>query len=137
MYYPAKFQLENMGYTVTFRGIPEAITQGDNLDEAKSMAVSALIDAFDFYVEKKIPIPYPTPPIDNDVVIELPVVVWLKALLYNEFITYGITKCEFAKRLEIEPQHITRLFNFNHNTKIDTLQKAFNVLGKTIVITLT
>lgn len=137
MYYPAQFQSENTGYTVSFRDIPEANTQGDSLDEAKSMAVLALIDAFDFYIEKKIPIPHPTPPTDGDTVIDLPVAVWLKVLLHNEFITHHMTKCKFAKKLEIEPQHITRLFNFHHKTQIDTLQKAFKVLGKSIVITLT
>jgi len=43
-FYPATFTLEeNGGYTVSFRDIPEALTCGDNLDDAKEMAQDALI----------------------------------------------------------------------------------------------
>ena len=39
MYYPAKFTpAEEGGYIVTFRDIPEAITQGDDMTEAVEMA---------------------------------------------------------------------------------------------------
>ena len=39
MYYPAKFTpAEEGGYVVTFRDIPEAITQGDDMTEAVEMA---------------------------------------------------------------------------------------------------
>ena len=58
--YPAKFVEEpEGGYSVTFRDVPEAITQGDTLEEAKEMAGFALTTAFEFYREfiRKIPVP--------------------------------------------------------------------------------
>lgn len=61
--YPAKFTKETDGaYSVTFRDIPEAITQGDTLEEAKQMAGFALTTAFEFYREfiRKIPVPSET-----------------------------------------------------------------------------
>jgi predicted RNase H-like HicB family nuclease len=58
-YYPAKFEpAEEGGFVVTFRDVPEAITQGDTLDEAREMAEKALLTALEFYVERKEP--YPT-----------------------------------------------------------------------------
>ena len=52
MFYPATFTLEeNGGYTVSFRDIPEALTCGDNLDDAKEMAQDALITAMDFILK--------------------------------------------------------------------------------------
>ena len=63
MFYPATFTLEeNGGYTVSFRDIPEALTCGDNLDDAKEMAQDALITAMDFYFEDRRSVPMPSKP---------------------------------------------------------------------------
>lgn len=62
MQYPEKFEadLEVGGYVVTFRDIPEAITQGDTEAEAMAMARDALAVAMDFYFEDKRDIPSPS-----------------------------------------------------------------------------
>ena len=41
---------EDGGFVVTFRDVPEAITQGDTLDEALHNAADALTVALDGYV---------------------------------------------------------------------------------------
>jgi antitoxin HicB len=52
MYYPAQFESAvEGGFVVTFRDIPEAITQGENETEAMEMAQDALVTAFDFYFD--------------------------------------------------------------------------------------
>ena len=45
MKYPAAFEKTEQGYVVSFRDIPEAITQGDTLEEAIDMAQNALLTA--------------------------------------------------------------------------------------------
>jgi antitoxin HicB len=46
--YAALFEpTEEGGFVVTFRDIPEAITQGDSIDEARDMAADALLTATD------------------------------------------------------------------------------------------
>lgn len=47
MFYPATLTKENEGWTVTFRDIPEAITYGDDLQDALNMAQDALITSMD------------------------------------------------------------------------------------------
>lgn len=68
--YPAKFLKHADGsYSVTFRDIPEAITQGDTLEEAKQMAGFALDTAFQFYREYVRHIPAPTAPEEGEILI--------------------------------------------------------------------
>lgn len=45
---------------VTFRDIPEAITQGDTWAEAMEMAEDVLRSAMEFYSENKRPVPLPS-----------------------------------------------------------------------------
>lgn len=54
--YPAKFELTDKGgYVVTFRDVPEAITQGIDAIDAVTMAIDALYTAREFYLEDKRP----------------------------------------------------------------------------------
>lgn len=59
------------GFVVTFRDVPEAITQGDNFAEAISMAQDALRTAVDIYIECGGNPPAPSAPRHGDVVIEV------------------------------------------------------------------
>lgn len=72
MYYPARFEpAEEGGFVVTFRDIPEAITQGDNKEEAVEMARDALQTAIAFYLEDKRPIPLPSAMQPGEELVEL------------------------------------------------------------------
>ena len=80
MFYPATFTLEeNGGYTVSFRDIPEALTCGDNLDDAKEMAQDALITAMDFYFEDRRSVPMPSKPRKGEELVELPDSIFAKS----------------------------------------------------------
>lgn len=136
MNYPAKFLPEDGGYTVTFRDIPEAITQGDSYEEAVEMAQDALATAMEFYFEDNRPVPLPSQALDGEVMVELPLSVWSKVLLLNEMLAQHVSQAELAKRLGVKPQQVTRIVNLEHTTKIDTLVEAFKALGKTPVFSL-
>ena len=59
MLYPAKFEKEESGlYAVSFRDIPEAITCGDDYDDAVKMAKDALLTCMDFYFEDHRRVPH-------------------------------------------------------------------------------
>lgn len=134
MNYPATFIQEDGGYTVTFRDIPEAITQGDSYEEAVEMAEDALATAMEFYFEDNRPVPLPSQALDGEVMVELPLSVWSKVLLLNEMLAQHVSQAELAKRLGVKPQQVTRIVNLEHTTKIDTLVEAFKALGKTPVL---
>lgn len=136
MNYPATFIQEDGGYTVTFRDIPEAITQGDSYEEAVEMAEDALATAMEFYFEDNRPVPLPSQALDGEVMVELPLSVWSKVLLLNEMLAQHVSQAELAKRLGVKPQQVTRIVNLEHTTKIDTLVEAFKALGKRPVFSL-
>ena len=64
MEYPAKFTADRGagGFVVTFPDIPEAITQGDTMEEVRAMAAEALELALTFYTETGRDLPQPGVP---------------------------------------------------------------------------
>lgn len=75
--YPAQFEdclgveCFKCSIVVTFRDVPEAITQGDTFEDAVCMAEDALKTAMEFYSEDGKPYPVPSEPQQGDVMIEL------------------------------------------------------------------
>lgn len=86
MDYPAQFKFdeEEQYYLITFRDIPEAITQGFSLEEAYFMAQDALVTAMDFYFDDHRPVPTPSPFTETDHRISLPEDVAQKVLELNQ-----------------------------------------------------
>jgi antitoxin HicB len=128
--YPARFEPDDVGFVVTFRDIPEAITQGDTLDEARAMGADALLSAMDFYFEDKRPVPMPSRAKRGEQLIGLPASVSAKILLLNEMIAQGVNPSELARRLHTRPQDVQRIIDLGHTTKIDTIAEAFEALGR-------
>ena len=135
MYYPAKFTpAEEGGYVVTFRDIPEAITQGDDMTEAMHMAEDVLASSMDFYFEDQRPAPLPSAPKEGERPVALPLSVYSKVLLLNEMLAQNISKSELARRLETTPQEVQRITGLNHATKIDTVVRALAQLGRRLEV---
>lgn len=132
--YPALFHPDGTGFVVTFRDIPEAITQGDTLDEARAEAADALLSAMEFYFEDKRPLPAPSKARKGEQLVALPVSVSAKILLLNEMIAQRVTPSELARRLNTRPQDVNRIVDIGHATKIDTIAAALEALGKRIEI---
>lgn len=134
MKYPAKFTKDEDGFVVTFRDIPEAITQGDTHDEAIEMAEDVLLAAMDFYFEDNRQVPSPSKPKKDEVLINLPISAATKVMLLNTLLEKRVTQAELAKLMGIRPQQVTRIVNLEHTTKIDTVEKAFRALGRELDI---
>lgn len=132
MRYPINLEPCEGGFFVSFPDIPEALTQGDTREEALEMGLDALVTAFEFYFEdgKKIPAPGD---ITGDFV-EVPASVVAKVLMLSAFVDSGLTQVELAKRMGVTKQEVTRIFNLQHATKIDTIQRALAALGKRLEI---
>lgn len=84
MQYPVLITREDTGYTVTFRDVPEALTCGDTLEDAREMALDALITALDFYFETQWPVPMPSEMQKCEELISLPSDITEKILLHNK-----------------------------------------------------
>lgn len=131
MFYPASFKPDpSGGYVVTFRDIPEAISQGDDEKEAFDMATDALMTAMDFYFDDQRCVPLPSKPQRGERLIGLPLSIAAKVLLLNEMLAQNIRPADLARRMEVMPQEVHRLLKLDHKTKIDTIALALQSLGK-------
>jgi antitoxin HicB len=133
--YPANFEpAEEGGFVVTFPDIPEAITQGEELEDTMRHAADVLESALDYYLEAERPIPTASKPKRGQYMVELPASVSAKVLLLNEMNAQKIRPAELARRLQVTPQEVTRLINLRHTSKIDGIAVALKALGKTLEI---
>ncbi len=129
--YPAKLKpAREGGFVVTFRDIPEAITQGESIEDAMIQARDALQTALDFYFDDRREVPAPSKARRGERLIELPASVSAKVLLLNEMVRQRVRPADLARRLHTTPQEITRLTDVRHRTRIDSIAAALQALGK-------
>ncbi len=89
---------DEAGFVVSFPDVPEAITQGDDLDDAREMAEEALGLALLSYVARGRPLPKPKTVRRGMVPVAVPYVAAKLAVL-QAFAEAAITKTELARRL--------------------------------------
>ncbi len=128
--------LNEGGYVVTFKDVPEAITQGETIEDSLEMAQEALESAIEFYFEDKRSVPTPSKARRGQYVVELPASMSAKILLLNEMVAQKIRPAELARRLHTTPQEVNRLTNLRHATRIDGIAAALQVLGRHLEISL-
>jgi antitoxin HicB len=136
--YPAKFKLANEGgFVVTFRDIPEAIIEGESIEDAMIQARGALETALDFYFDDRREIPAPSKARRGERLIELPASLSAKVLLLNEMVRQRVRPADLARRLHTTPQEVTRLTDVRHRTRIDSIAAALQALGKQLELRVT
>jgi antitoxin HicB len=81
---------------VTFRDIPEAITQGNNVEQALSEAEGALQAAIEARIEDALDIPAPSRAKSGERMVSSPVATALKAAVYLAMREQGVSKSELA-----------------------------------------
>lgn len=134
MYYPAKIEPDTTGYMISFRDIPEALSAGETLEEARAMAADALLTAMDFYFEDKRPVPPPSKAEEGEELVVLPASAWAKVLLLNEMLVQHVGPSELARRMGTTKQQATRLTDLTHATKIDSLAHALESMGRRLEV---
>jgi antitoxin HicB len=131
MKYPATFTpAKEGGFVITFRDIPEAISQGDDEAEALDMAADVLLTVMDFYFEDRRPVPMPSAPQEGERMIPLPLSAASKVLLLNEMLSQDVGPSELSRRMGTSKQEANRLTDLKHATKIDRIADAMTALGR-------
>ena len=119
---------------VTSPDFPELVTFGDDKADALSYAVGAFEEAIAARVSDREEIPLPSKGKASDPRVTLPVQAEVKVLLYQQMWKSGVRKADLARKMDLHRQEIDRLLDLNHATSIAKLEKAFSVLGKSIII---
>lgn len=130
--YQALFEpAEEGGFVVTFPDVEPAITQGDDEADALFMAADVLSLALMDYVDRGVPLPKPKAHRGARYrTVRLPALISAKAELYSAFLKAGIGKAELARRLRIPRTNVDRLFDFQHQSRLDQIEAALAALGK-------
>lgn len=131
MKYPAIFTpAVEGGFVITFRDIPEAITQGDDEEEALFMARDVLREAMGIYFDDKRVVPTPSKAQKGERLIDLPLSVVAKVHLLNAMLAQEVAPSELARRMGTTRQEVNRLTDLEHATKIDRIAEAMSALGR-------
>lgn len=130
--YPVKLTKDRQdgGYVVTCRDLPEAITQGETIEEALSEAEGALQAAIEARIEDGIDVPMPSEPKRGERLAAVPITTALKAAVYMAMREGSVSKLELARRMQVDPREAHRMMDPKHPTKVPTLERALQVLGR-------
>ena len=118
------------GFTVTFRDLPEAITQAENIEDALDEAADCLEEAIANRVIRRLPIPFPSKPANREYMVTTPLQTSFKASIWLAMQEKNFDRTQLANALNIEEKEVKRILNPSHNTKLGTLERSLFALGK-------
>ena len=125
---------EGGGYSVAFPNVPEALTCGDDRDEALAMAEDALAAALGAYVRCREDIPVPGAASPGHEMVAVPLVVAAKLALYTAMREQGMTKVGLARLMGLSEGAVRKLVNPSHRSHIRQVEKALRKLGRRLVV---
>lgn len=124
------------GYVVTCRDLPEAITQGESVQDALSEAADALEEAIAGRIDDGRDIPMPTAAKRGEKAVSVPPSMALKAAVYLAVRDAGISNSELARRLHLDEKEARRILDPHHPTKLPRIEAALAVLGRHVRLAL-
>jgi antitoxin HicB len=132
--FPASFepQEEDGGFVVRFRDLPEIVTQGDSLEEARLSAADALEEAVAGRIVDRAAIPIASDPRQGECLIELTASMAIKAAFYEA--TISMRRAELVAKLGIDEKELRRLIDPRHASKLNRVEKLLALLGKRLSV---
>jgi antitoxin HicB len=127
--------LTDGGYVVTFPNLPEAITQGENIEDCLKEAIDCLEEAIALRIDEQLDIPFPSEN-PSDYWVDLPLQMSLKALLYLSIKESGISYQNLAQSMNIQEKEICENLRPNVPTSLEMLEKILSILGKKLQVNL-
>jgi len=122
------------GITVTFRDVPEAITEGDTREEALLRAEDALESALAMYIAAKEALPEPSGEQPGEVMVPLSALGMAKTALYDAMREQGIGRAELARRLRWHLPQVTRVLDLRHTSRMEHVEAALAALGLRLIV---
>jgi antitoxin HicB len=124
------------GFVVTFRDLAEAVAQGDDLDQVLVAGMYSLAVALEFRIRDEQPWPEPSPTLEGERLIALPVLIEAKLALMRRMHETGTTKVDLARLLGISEGAVRRLLRFDHRSHIGQIEAALERLGSRLELRL-
>jgi predicted RNase H-like HicB family nuclease/DNA-binding XRE family transcriptional regulator len=133
MEYRAKFTPEDGAICITFPDCPGCISQGDDVEDAMTMAAEALDMWLESHVTDGDIAPRPTAKRGVPIKVAPGLAVALQVRWMRE--DAGLTQVQLAKKLKVSQQSVAKLERLKANHSIDTLQRLARALGRHVNVT--
>ena len=135
--YPAELQAEDGGkLTVRFTDLPEAITSGEDRQDALRQAADCLEEVVAGRIADGLEVPPPSKAKRGRALVALSGSMAAKASLYLAMREGGITRTQLARRLGVDEKEVRRMLDPRHPTKLPRIEQALAALGKRLVVSL-
>jgi antitoxin HicB len=118
---------DNGTVLVTVPDLPDAVTFGEDRDDALARAVDAIESALMGRMAAREQIP--SPKTAGPDLVTLPALTSAKVEIYRLMRKSGVGKAELARRLGVALPHIDRILDLRHQSRLDSLERAFRALG--------
>jgi antitoxin HicB len=115
---------ENGWWLVRFPRIPEALTEGETEEEARTSAIDCVITALEGYMKAGKPIPRPPTPGPGRDRAVLPSLVTAKLAVYETMRKRGWSKTRLAKELGVPENSVRRLLDLRHSSQMGIVDAA-------------
>lgn len=133
--YPARINVDADGRCfVQFADIDEAITEGENQEEALFNAQEVLTLSLEGRLDEKMDIPLPSMLEGDNIHYVAPSARVQAALLIASTRREKMSVAELARSLQTSWPSASKLENPRHSPSIRTLEKAANALGRKLVL---
>ena len=134
--YPAKFERGDKPgvLVVTFRDVPEAITQGEGEQDALWQAADCLEEAVAGRIARGGEIPEASGAERGEQLVPVPAPMAAKAALYLAMREAGISNVQLARKLGCDEKEVRRMLDPRHATKLPRIKEALDVFGKRLVV---
>ncbi|ABD89509.1 type II toxin-antitoxin system HicB family antitoxin [Rhodopseudomonas palustris] len=119
---------------VSFPDVPEAITEGNGMADARLQAEEALGLALLSYPARGQPLPKPRAKGKRLSLVAVAPDVAAKLAVIEAFVSAGISKSELARRMQKDEKEVRRILDPKHATKLPAMVDALRALGKRLVI---
>jgi antitoxin HicB len=121
---------DNGTILVTVPDLPDALTFGEDRDDALARAVDAIESALMGRMAAREDLP--SPKADGPDLVTLPALTNAKIEIYRLMRKAGVGKAELARRLGVALPQIDRMLDLRHQSRLDFLERAFRALGYSI-----
>lgn len=125
---------DTKSWVATCRDLPLFNSAGDSVDDALLESVDGAIVALSIEIDARRPIPAASKPEEGEYVINLPVLVVMKAALHNAMIATGTRKSDLARSMGMKRPQIDRLLDVYHSSKVETVELALQQLNRTVQV---
>ena len=129
-FYNVKLEKDGATILATCPDLPEVASVGDDVDTVLLSVVESIELAIQCRINDREPVPLAIKQRKGCQLVKMPARVMLKAELHNEMLVQGVRKAELARRLGLHMPQVDRILSLRRTTRLDTLEQAFEVLGK-------